>query len=221
MICMWSKRNLSSIGRITVIKSFILPKLIHLFLSLPNPNKELIKEIDTLFFNYVWNSKIDRIARKHIVKQYHDGGLKMIHIENFIKSLKITWLRRLEQSNSAWATLLRTSLPNWFPAFHALGNNFLDEIMHSLNLFWRDVFTAVCDFRMLVQDNILLTPLWCNETFNINNRYMFIVSWFKKGLVYINDFRDENHGIMSLQDINDRFSLRIPFTTYFSIVRNI
>ena len=50
---------------------------------------------------------------------------------------------------------------------------------------------------------------------------MFIVSWFKKGLVYINDFIDENHGIMSLQDINDRFSLRIPFTTYFSIVRNI
>ena len=93
--------------------------------------------------------------------------------------------------------------------------------MHSLNLFWRDVFTAVCEFRMLVQNNILLTPLWCNETFNINNRYMSINSWFKNGLVYINDFIDENHDIMSLQDINDRFSLRIPFTTYFSIVRNI
>ena len=50
---------------------------------------------------------------------------------------------------------------------------------------------------------------------------MFIVRWFKKGLVYINDFMDENHDIMSLQDINDRFRLRIPFTTYFSIVRNI
>ena len=39
--------------------------------------------------------------------------------------------------------------------------------------------------------------------------------------VYINDFIDENHGIMSLQDINDGFSLRIQFTTYFSVVRNI
>ena len=221
MICMWSKRNLSTLGRITVVKSLILPKLTHLFLSLPNPNKELIKEIDSSFFNYIWNSKIDRIARKHIVKQYHDGGLKMIHTENFIKSLKITWLRRLEQSDSAWATLLKSSLPNWFPAFHTLGNNFLEEILHSLNLFWRDVFTAVCEFRKLVHDNILLTPLWCNETFKINNEYMFIVRWFKKGLVYINDFMDENHDIMSLQDINDRFSLRIPFTTYFSIVRNI
>ena len=38
MVTVWSRRNLSTIGRITEVKSLIVPKLTHLFMSLPNPN---------------------------------------------------------------------------------------------------------------------------------------------------------------------------------------
>ena len=48
-------------------------------MSLPYPGIDLLKEIDTIFFNYIWNSRVDRIARKGVVKQYSDGGLKMIN----------------------------------------------------------------------------------------------------------------------------------------------
>ena len=140
MVNMWSKRNVSTIGRITVVKSLMVPKLTHLYMSLPNPNVDLIKEIDTIFFNYIWNSKVDRIARKLITRNYNEGGLKMINTLMFIKSLKITWIRRLQQSNSAWATLLNCSLPRWFTAFQVLGVKFYDEICHLLNSFWKDVF---------------------------------------------------------------------------------
>ena len=109
MVTVWSIRNLSTIGRIIVVKSLIVPKLTHLFMSLPNPSIVLLKEIDTIFFNYIWNSRVDRIARKCVVKQYSDGGLKMINTSIFIKSLKITWVRRLQQSNSSWATFLWSS----------------------------------------------------------------------------------------------------------------
>ena len=49
MISSWSKRNISTIGRITVIKTLLLPKLIHLFMSLPTPEDYIIREINTLF----------------------------------------------------------------------------------------------------------------------------------------------------------------------------
>ena len=45
-------------------------------MSLPTPGDNVIKEINTLFFNYIWNSKIDRVARKCITKDYGEGGLK-------------------------------------------------------------------------------------------------------------------------------------------------
>ena len=132
MVNMWSKRNISTIGRITVVKPLMVPKLTHLYMSPPNPNVDLIKEIDTIFFNYIWNSKVDRIARKLITRNYNEGGLKMINIPMFIKSLKITWIRRLQQSNSAWATLLNCSLPRWCTGFQVLGVRFYDEICHLL-----------------------------------------------------------------------------------------
>ena len=46
----WSKCRLTLFGRITVIKSLALSKFIHVFLALPNPPGELIKRLDTLFF---------------------------------------------------------------------------------------------------------------------------------------------------------------------------
>ena len=42
----WSRRKLTLIGRITVIKSLALSKFVHLFISLPAPPNELIKELE-------------------------------------------------------------------------------------------------------------------------------------------------------------------------------
>ena len=50
-ICKQStKRKLTLIGRITIIKSLTLAKFTHIFLALPNPPSQLIKQIERLFF---------------------------------------------------------------------------------------------------------------------------------------------------------------------------
>ena len=221
MVNSWSKRNLSTLGRITVVKSLMIPKLTHLFISLPNPQKDLLREIDTLLFNYIWNSKVDRIARKYITRQYNEGGLRMINTHIFIKSLKLTWIRRLERSDSAWALLLRSSLPDWFSSIHVLGNHFVAEISHIINPFWKDVFDALCELKAKVKENVLLTPIWCNECFKINNKYIFFLRWFNRGIICIDDFLDENNNVLSLDDIHSKYNIRIPFVTYYSIVRQL
>ena len=62
LLISWSKRVLTPYGKITVIKSLALAKLSHLFLMLPNPDNKTIKELEKLFFNYLWNGT-DRIKR--------------------------------------------------------------------------------------------------------------------------------------------------------------
>ena len=95
----WSKRKLTPLGRITVLKSIIIPKMNHLFISLPNPDKDMIKHFNTLFYKFIWQSPIEKVKRQTLVKQYIYGGLKMIDIDNFIKSLKSTWIRRIITNN--------------------------------------------------------------------------------------------------------------------------
>ena len=49
----WSGRNLTPFGKITVIQSLVLSKIIHLLLNLPDPNDNLFKELNTLLLNFL------------------------------------------------------------------------------------------------------------------------------------------------------------------------
>ena len=60
----WSKRKLTSLGRITVIKSLALAKFIHLFLALPNPPGELVKKLINCFITFC--GILDRIGSKDV-----------------------------------------------------------------------------------------------------------------------------------------------------------
>ena len=110
MICSWSRRILSPIGKITVIKTIMLPRLTHLFIALPNPDKAIIKDLETAFFKFIWNDKTDKISRNQLYMKYEQGGLKMINIQAFIKSMKITWIKRLLYDDSTLTLLFEKIL---------------------------------------------------------------------------------------------------------------
>ena len=88
----WRHRYLTPIGKITVIKTLILSKFTHLFLSVSTP-PHLINTINKLLFSYIWDGKPDKINRQQICKKISDGGLAMIHVCNFERSLKIRWVK--------------------------------------------------------------------------------------------------------------------------------
>jgi hypothetical protein len=79
--------------------------------SLPNPTLDIIKQIETMFFYFVWNSKRDKIKRLVLTKSYEEGGLKMVNITNYIKGLKLTWLRRYINYNGNWGIFADRYLP--------------------------------------------------------------------------------------------------------------
>ena len=50
LIKLWNRRYLTPLGKITVIKTLLLPILNHLFISIPNPSEHIIKELNNFFF---------------------------------------------------------------------------------------------------------------------------------------------------------------------------
>ena len=87
-----------------MIKPLALSKFTYLFLALPNPPGDLIKRLERLFYKFLWNSGANRIKRNVIIINMIVGGLRMIHIQYFMKALKISWFRRVIQNskNSLW-----------------------------------------------------------------------------------------------------------------------
>ena len=92
----WKKHRLSLIGKVLVIKTFALPKLIYPLTVLEKPSVENINIIKKhIMFDFLWENKPDKINRKTIIQNYENGGLKMIDINFFMNSVKSGCVKRI------------------------------------------------------------------------------------------------------------------------------
>ena len=76
----WRMRNLSLIGKICVIKTLVLPQLLYLFsvLCIKIP-PSFFKELNRIFYRFIWNGGRDRVQRKLMCNDFRHCGLKMIY----------------------------------------------------------------------------------------------------------------------------------------------
>ena len=111
-IAQWRRRNITPIGRVTVIKSLLISKLVHLFTALPDPSENMLKKLQSLLFEFLWAGKRDPVKRAKVIQNYSNGGLGMIDLQAFIKSMKISWLRRLLTANTTWQKMIISELPD-------------------------------------------------------------------------------------------------------------
>ena len=223
LIISWNRRLLSTAGKITVVKSVLLPKLTHLFISLPNPSQIMIKELEKLFFNFIWNGKNDRICRKTLIQDFSNGGMRMICLSSFIKSLKITWVRRIFtcDENVSWFKLLIDTLPNVFKSYQILGNFLFMYVAEKItNPFWQDVFKSFYEFRNItdIDDPIVFHSVWFNEKIKIGRKPICYREWTEKGINYIHDFFGHNGKILEFDNFCQKFDFIPAFTSFYGIV---
>ena len=99
----WELRRLSLLGKITVLKSLIVSQLVYILSPLPT-NQRVLEEINTLFFNTLWNGKGDKIKRNTMISDYSEGRLRTIDLISFNKALKSTWVKKYldAENNGKW-----------------------------------------------------------------------------------------------------------------------
>ena len=102
----WTNRILTVYGRAVIIKTLAMPKLTQLALVLPNLDNKKIKYLENLIFSFLWENKPDKVCREDAKISEKAGGLGIIDVNNFWKSLKLSWLRRASSSSAFWPKIL-------------------------------------------------------------------------------------------------------------------
>ena len=59
----WSARNLTLLGKIAILKSFVVFQIVYILSSLPSP-PGVMKEINCLLYDFLWDSKDDNITKE-------------------------------------------------------------------------------------------------------------------------------------------------------------
>ena len=220
LIQQWNKRNLTPIGKITVVKSLILPVLNQLFISLPNPSSEIIKMIEDMLYSFIWKSPLSRVRKEVVQKEYEDGGLKMVNVKNFIYALKTTWIRRLSLNNSKWQNLFNCSVST--EKLFGCGTAYVDKVLQTItNKFWKDVLYC---WKLTVDKNFkdgwsdfLSSPIWYNNMIKVGGKCMYLQKLFEKGIRYVNDFINSDGNFFTYEQFIQNYAINISVMEYNSI----
>ena len=171
----WMNRNISLPGKVTIIKSLLVSKISYLFLTIPNPNEEVLKELNKTFYSFLWHGKGEKIKRNTLIKDPVNGGIGMLDVISYMKSLKITWIRRYITSCSVWKStvdeIMGKNVKIWSMGHVALRK----KIVHIKNQFWRDVFSALADFKEDFEFDVCQTsasPIFFSGSTKLKNAWI-------------------------------------------------
>ena len=202
----WSSRGLSIYGKITLIKSLLIPKFVYVSSLLPTP-KEFVSQLNQLLFQFLWNGP-DKVTRKSAINEYSNGGLKMIDLDSMIISLRLAWLKRIASSNDGtWKRYLTHHLERFGGLFLFHCNYDVSILPLNISLFYlellqwwsefRDTFSPEKDWRYI---------LWNNKQILINNKTVYYKSYFEAGVVHISDLSFDLNNKDSFSLVSNRIS---------------
>ena len=222
LIKIWNRRYLTPIGKITVVKTLLIPILNHLFMSLPNPPPCTIKSINNLFYSFIWQGPSKIKNSQSWFRNIVEEDLKMININVFIAALKVTWIR-LILNDGKWANITQISLKE----LSDFGDAYiLNKMKTILNPFWADVLSSLHKLMKIKNtqidiDNALQTPIFFNENILVGRKPVFISTWYNKEVTLVNDLVKDNGDFYTESEFKNIFHVKTNFIQYQGIVNAI
>ena len=227
----WKYRRLTLIGKITVLKSLATSQLVYM-LSPLRTDVNAIKEANKIFYTFLWNGKGDKIKRDVMINDYPNGGLKMIDIQSFSKSLKVTWIKKyLDTENQGkWKLFFDLELGTLGGKIALTGNlNKKDttSTAKASNSFIKEVLTIWSEANF--EDNIISEKqfldqcLWYNSLIiiRIDNRPIFYKEWSNKGIKKVKHLKDDLNNFLSLDELRTKYNINACPLRYYGLISAI
>ena len=193
----WSQRDLSLYGKITIAKTLGLSKLIFVSACTHTP-PYYIDIINRLTTNFVWNNKKPKINRDTLIGPKDRGGLDLPEFDIISKSLKTAWVKRMKNSvEDQWMSISLFYLKN-------VGGPFIFDCdydvkflgLNNIPAFYTDVLNAWAEVREQTSDNEICVRniiIWNNKHILIDGKSVYWKEWHDAGILRIKDLLDKSN----------------------------
>ena len=188
-INMWKWRNLSLIGRIQIVKTFAIPKLMYRASVIAISN-ELVKEVNSILYGFIWNGK-DKVKRQALISDQKKGGLKMLDIDSMIKAKRVTLLKKfLEDYPSPWKTIFNKLLSPIGGCFVLHCNFDVSKLKIQLPAYYKECLDAWSDLngkKPSSSQEVLNEIIWNNKFLCVEKRSVYRKDLIDLGFLRIGD----------------------------------
>ena len=222
LVNMWRSRHLSIKGKITLLKSQALPLILYPASVLFIP-EEVVKELDEIFFGFIWPRKKHHVKRDVLIQSIEEGGLKMPDIKLMVKSMKVTWIKRLIGDNNfskVASSITKISNFNEFLSF----KNDVRFISQDIPPFYKQIFEywfELYSVHPVSTNDILNEKIWNNKYILINEKPICYKTWQQQGITIINHIVTENGDFYDRDELARIYNIQVDIMAYNSLKSSI
>jgi hypothetical protein len=223
-LTVYAKRTLSLHGKVTVIKTLVIPKLIHVLSIIPYGMGTFIGDFQRLIREFIWNGKRAKVSDIQLAQTTSKGGLNLTHLPTLVIALRITWIKRILETSGTWQDLAKTILGNHnINMIIHLDKLSLEKIIAKVdNPFWKEVLKARISF---CQDegvnDILACPIW-NTWFiqkcNIIGKRKQLT---QRGCCFLRDLLTDAGKFLTYHEFKTKFDVNINILDYHGLMHSI
>ena len=228
MLNKWKQRDLSIKGKILILKSLAIPKLTMILQLLPY-KKDIILQLNRKFYKFIWGTR-DRIKRKTLIGDYQDGGLKMIDLELFGKSLRASWIPRLfgfpSALNPFGKMYIDSICKNFLVLIHGLYNrkmyNFSDISEFYSEMLYN--FSECLDnaHPVSVNRNCFFSQyIWFNKHFLYKGTCLNLKSWIESGFIFVKDLFNGQGKFVSGKYVMEKLTNKSNWLCEWKIMKHV
>lgn len=213
LICAWEKRNLSIVGKICIVKTFLISQFVYIMQAFVLPDC-VLNEVNTLLFRFLWRKRdcnrkaFEKVKRSVLCFEIEKGGLKMIDIRQMQISFLLQWVSQLTTSNENdnWSFTPKMMYLRFGKHFECFLSNVNSARFKGLDLvkshFWKAVLKYWLDNNHYDRGTIGPILLWNNACITYSGKVLFFESWIQRGVLVLTDIV-RSGDILSYQDICD------------------
>ena len=223
----WSQRELSLLGKITIMKALGLAKMIFSSSFLHTP-PEVIDTVNRKLDFFLWSGKPHKIKKKTIIGPKRKGGLDHPDYAIVCKSLLATWVQKMiAGADDDWMLI---------PLFYlrSVGGNFIFKCDYDVDLlnipalpvFYRDVLGAwkeaqESDSVINEKSNVMAQIIWNNRSVLIGGKSVFWLKWYEAGIITIGDLLNDQQTFLTYSEFCCKTGLKPAFTKLWGLIAAI
>ena len=137
-----------------------------------------------------------------IINDFSNGGLKMIDIQSFSKSLKATWIKKYldEENQGKWKYFFDLELERHGGSIVLTSNLNKKDIIENLkikNCFMKETLSIWAevnfDDHIMSEKQFLEQILWHNSLVRIENSPIFYQEWFDRGIMKVKHLKNASN----------------------------
>ena len=206
----WYNRGLSLIGKVQVVNTLVASLFVYKMMVLPTIPKGIIKAIDSIIREFLWNGKKSKIAYWILQNPKKEGGLNLVDLDRKDKALKATWPQILvgepEYADLVYANMRCTVLQHDVWRCSILPEHV--ETLKGITPFWKDVWKSWSSYNFPHNRRIENQIIWYNSCILIEGKVVMWKDVYARGLKYVYQLFEAGQ-FKSFEQVNSQYGLSI------------